>query len=377
MMGSRRVGASAAKDRNQQVARLAERKPTITDVARVAGVSIKTVSRVINGERYVTPDLQERVRKAVAELGFHPNLSARSLAGDRSSLIGHLYGDPSGTYTMEIQAGLLNRCRERGYHLLIEEIDYASPDVEQRASALINQMRLDGVVLTAPVTDHPVVLQVLAAAQVPCVRITPEQESESSPSVRIDERQAAVKLTQHLLSLGHRRIGFIKGSPNHAATELRYSGFCDALADAGIAVEPDLVEKGRFNYASAVPCARRLLARGDRPSAIFASNDEMAAAVIAVAHELGLAPPEDLSVVGFDDTPMAQMVWPALTTVRHPVLEMGEAAADILFSILARKGDKGVPPAQVPHRVLPYEIILRQSTAPAPKPAAKAGRAAR
>lgn len=345
-----------------------DRKPTITDVARLANVSIKTVSRVINGERYVTPDMQAKVRKAVAELGFHPNLSARSLAGDRSFLIGHLYGDPSGTYTSEIQAGLLNRCREHGYHLLIEEIDYSGPDVEQRSSALLHQLRLDGVVLTAPVTDNEAVQRVLEQARIPYVRITPEHETETAPSVRIDERQAAIKLTQHLLSLGHRRIGFIKGSPNHAATELRYSGFHEAMQEAGLAVEPELVEKGRFNYASAMPCARRLLAREDRPTAIFASNDEMAAAVIAVAVEQGLSLPQELSVVGFDDTPMAQMLSPSLTTVRHPVREMGEAAADILFAAFAQKG-QAAPAA--PHRVLPYEIILRQSTAAAPAVAEK------
>jgi LacI family transcriptional regulator len=351
---------------------LTDRKPTITDVAGLAGVSIKTVSRVINDERYVSLETKERVQKAVAELGFQPNLSARSLAGDRSYLIGHLYGDPSGTYTMEVQTGLLNRCREHGYHLLIEGIDYSSADVELRASALVKQLRLDGVVLTAPVTDNPIVLRALESAAIPYVRITPAQETESSPSVRIDERQAAIKLTQHLLSLGHRRIGFIKGSANHAATELRFSGFCAVLSEAGISLEPGLIEKGRFTFSSAVPCARRLLMRDDRPTAIFASNDEMAAAVIAVAHELGISPPDDLSVVGFDDTPIAQMLWPALTTVRHPVQEMGEAAADMLFSMFAQKG-QAARPGSVLHRVLPYEIIIRQSTGTAKsvaKPAA-------
>ncbi|WP_420245272.1 LacI family DNA-binding transcriptional regulator [Roseiterribacter gracilis] len=352
-----------------------DRKPTITDVARLANVSIKTVSRVINGERYVTEDMQTRVRKAVAELGFHPNLSARSLAGDRSFLIAHLYGDPSGTYTSDIQAGLLNRCREHGYHLLIEEIDYSSPDIEQRSSTLLHQLRLDGVVLTAPVTDNEIVQRVLERARIPHVRITPQRESDASPSVRIDEREAAVKLTQHLLSLGHRRIGFIKGSPNHAATELRYSGFCTAMEEAGVEIESDLLEKGRFTYASAVPCARRLLARDDRPTAIFASNDEMAAAVIAVAVEQGLTLPRDLSIVGFDDTPMAQMLSPALTTVRHPVREMGEAAADILFAAFAQRG-QAASTSPAPHRVLPYEIILRQSTSVAPAQAAAAKKAA-
>ena len=344
---------------------MSDRKATITDVARVAEVSIKTVSRVINNERYVSQELQDRVRKAVAELAFQPNMSARSLAGDRSYLICHLYGQPSGAYTMDIQAGLLDRCRDQGYYVLIEGIDPSSPEIVERVSALVNQLRPDGVVLTAPVTENQLVLGILDAAGVPCVGITPERETERMSSIRIDEYQAASKLTQHLLSLGHQRIGFIKGPPSHAATELRYSGFCAAMGGAKLSVDPTLVERGKFSYPSAVPCARRLLGRADRPTAIFASNDEMAAAVIAVAHEMGLSPPDDLSIVGFDDTPLAQMVWPALTTARHPVQEMGEAAADILFDLMARKRQGGAA-GQTPHRVLPFEIIIRQSTAAAP-----------
>ncbi|ASG23351.1 MULTISPECIES: LacI family DNA-binding transcriptional regulator [Nitrospirillum] len=342
-----------------------DRKPTIIDVARLAGASIKTVSRVINKERYVSPDMQERIEKAVAELGYQPNMMARSLASERSNLIGHLYGDAGGPYTLEIQVGLLNRCRAHGYHLMIEEIDYRSPNVEQRASAIVNQMRLDGVVLTAPVTDNPIVLRILEEAGVPYVRVTPQQESETSPSVRIDERQAAYTLTQHLLALGHRRIGFIKGKANHTATILRYTGYCEALTDAGVTVDPVLVEQGEFTYASAVACARRLLDQPHRPTAIFASNDEMAAAVVAEAHNRGFSLPANLSVVGFDDTPLAEMMWPPLTTVRQPVREMAETAADILIGLLSQRG-KVDWPKPVPHQVLAHTILLRQSTARPP-----------
>lgn len=339
-----------------------DRKPTIIDVARLAGASFKTVSRVINNERYVREETRARVQKAVAELGFQPNIQARTLAGDRSYLIGHIYGDKGGLYTLDIQVGLLDRCRESGYHLLIEEIDYTSPHVEKRVSAIVNQLRLDGVILTAPVTDHPAVLGVLDRVRIPYVRITPEREIEHVPSVRIDEQAASRTLVQHLLSLGHRRIGLIRGLPNHTATELRQSGYCAALAQAGLPVDPQLIQRGAFTFASAREPARALLSLADPPTAIFAMNDEMAAGALGMAHEMGLSLPEDLSVVGFDDMSLARMVWPPLTTVRQPVEELARTAVDILFARLAGKRDQGDAwPSPVPHPILPHEITYRMS----------------
>ena len=343
-----------------------DKKPTIVDVAERAGVSIKTVSRVINNERHVSAETRARVRKAVGELGFEANESARGMRSqtqERSWVIGQLYGDPGGVYTSDIQIGLSGRCRYFGYHLVIEELDYRSPDFERRMRTLVRRLRLDGAVLTAPLTDNDVLQAVLEEAGVPFVCVTPLVESRRIPSVRIDEQRAAYQLTQHLIALGHRRIGFLRGLPNHAGTHLRYAGFEQALTEAGLTVDPGLVEDGEFRYFAAIHCANRLLSRADPPSAIFASNDEMAAAVIKVAHERDFKLPEDLSVVGFDDVPMAEMLWPALTSVRQPVMKMGAAAGDLLFTRLSAAGG-GHWPHPVPHLVLQHDIVLRGSTAP-------------
>ncbi len=343
-----------------------DKKPTIVDVAERAGVSIKTVSRVINNERHVSADTRVRVRKAVTELGFEANESARGMRSsqgqEKSWVIGQLYGDPGGLYTSDIQVGLLGRCRYFGYHLVIEELDYRSPDFERRTRALLRRLRLDGAVLTAPLTDNDALQMVLEESGVPFVRITPLGENRHIPSVRIDEQRAAYQLTQHLIALGHQRIGFLKGLFNHAGTHLRYAGFEQAMTEVGLAIDPSLVETGDFRYFTAIACANRLLSRADPPTAVFASNDEMAAAVIKVAHERDFKLPEDLSVVGFDDIPTAEMVWPALTTVRQPVMNMGAAAGDLLFDRLSAAS--GLWPQPVPHLVLQHDIVLRGSTAP-------------
>lgn len=338
------------------------RQPTITDVAQLAGVSMKTVSRVINKEPNVRDQVREQVLRAAAALGYQPNVSARSLAGVRSFLIGYLFGDPGGDYTHRVEVSILNRCRAAGYHLLLEQIDDAASDVAERTQALVSQLRLDGVILTAPITDCAEVLRVLDEAQVPYVRIAPDSDSDRSPSVRIDDAKAALELTEHLIGLGHHRIGFIKGDPKHAAARLRLRGFRRAMTAHRLEIDEQLIEQGSFSYASGLDCARRLLHRRPAPTAIIASNDDMAAAAIAVAHEIGVQVPEELSVVGFDDAPIAQVVWPALTTVRQPISLMAETAAEMLLSLVGSRNR--VWPKPMPQRQLDYELKLRQSTAP-------------
>jgi len=337
-------------------------KPTIMDVARLAEVSMKTVSRVINKEPNVRDELRERVTQAATMLGYRPNFSARSLAGMRSFLIGYLFGDPGGDYTHRVQVSLLNRCREAGYHLLVEQIDAEADDVAERTLALVSQLRLDGVILTAPITDQRDVLRVLDGAGVPYVRIAPDIDSDRSPQVRIDDLGAARELTEHLIGLGHREIGFIKGDPWHAAGRLRFEGFRSGMQAHGLSVRDEWIEQGLFSYVSGVECARRMLQREHRPSAIMASNDDMAAGVIAVAHGFNIRVPEQLSVVGFDDAPIAQIVWPALTTVRQPIGRMADAAAEILLARVVGKSDPAWP-KPMPRRELEYELMLRASTA--------------
>jgi LacI family transcriptional regulator, galactose operon repressor len=348
---------------------------TIIDVAQLAGVSIKTVSRVINNERHVSAETRRRVRDAVEELGFEANSAARgmrSLRPERSHVLAHFYGDPGGIYVNDIQLGMMSRCRAVGYSLVVEELDYQSPEAEARLRSLLRRVKPDGAVLTAPLPDNDMIRSVLENAGVPYVPITPLHEWAHLPSVRVDERRAAYQLTQHLISYGHRRIGFLRGLPNHAAAQLRFDGFEQAMREAGLEIDPTLVEVGEFRYFVTLPCAQRLLSRPDRPTAIVASNDEMAAAVIKVAHELEIKLPEELSVVGFDDIPAAEMLWPPLTTVRQPVDKLGAAAADLLFACLGRGGGSAWP-TPAPHHVLQHDIVLRASTAP-PGARSSAGR---
>ena len=344
-------------------ASLMVRQPIMLDVARLAGVSMKTVSRVVNKEPNVREEVRERVTRAATALGYQPNFSARSLAGERSFLIGYLFGDPGGDYSHRVEVGILNRCRGAGYHLLVEQLDDAAADVADRTAALVSQLRLDGVILTAPITDHAEVLRVLDEARVPYVRIAPDSDSDRSPGVHIDDARAAEELTDHVIGLGHRRIGFIKGDPRHAAARLRLQGFRRAMNTHRLQVVEQLVEQGSFSYSSGLDCAKRLLHRRPAPTAIIASNDDMATAVIAVAHEMGVRVPEELSVVGFDDAPIAQVVWPALTTVRQPISLMAEAATDMLLSLLASRNG-GTWPSPMPRCELDYELKLRQSAAP-------------
>lgn len=353
-----------------------DRKPTITDVAKLAGVSMKTVSRVINKEPNVRDELRDRVLKAAGELGYQPNFSARSLAGNRSFQLAYLFGDPGGDYAHGVQIGILDACRDAGYHLVVEQIDVDAPDVAQRTATLVAQLRLDGVVLSPPITDHPEVLGALKKAGVPYVRIAPDDPLDTSPAVRIDDAKAAAELTHYLVDLGHTEIGFIKGNPQHSAGRLRFEGFQQAMAERGLAVQPSLLEQGTFSYASGIDCAWRLLRRRARPTAIFASNDDMAAAVVAVAHESGIEVPEDLSVVGFDDAPIAQVVWPPLTTVRQPIREMARAAADMLIDHAADK-DREAWPDPAPNRLLSYEMRVRRSSAPPGERTAPKARARR
>ncbi|MFD1189035.1 LacI family DNA-binding transcriptional regulator [Phenylobacterium conjunctum] len=329
---------------------------TMKDVAEAAGVSMKTVSRVLNRERYVSDETRQRVEAAIAEFNFHPSAAARTLAGKRSHQIALIYDNHSPHYIYQIQTGVWTRCVEERVRLLAQPCDAASPDLEAEVRALIDQTRVDGVVLSSPVTDVAAVLEELELRGVPYVRISPGTEHERSASVSMDDAQAADEMTMHLLSLGHRRIGFILGHPNHAASDLRLYGYRRALDRAGLPFEPKYVRPGLFDFASGEAAADALLDLPNPPTAIFASNDDMAAGVMTVAHRRGLSLPRDLSITGFDDTPLASQLWPPLTTVRQPTRDLAYAAAGLLFDA----------EGEIIHRRLPHELVLRGSTAPPP-----------
>lgn len=335
---------------------------TIHEVADRAGVSIKTVSRVLNKEPNVRAETRERVLEAAAALHYRPSVSARSLAGARSYLIALFYDNPSPAYVSDVQRGAVARCREAGYHLVVEPIDSSAADTRDLVRATMSTLRPDGAILSPPVCDRPVVLEALGEMRAPYVRIAPDTDLDRAPYVWMDDRMAAYEMTAHLLKLGHRDIGFIIGHPEHGASHLRLEGFTRAMRDNGCTVPADRVAQGYFSFQSGFDCAETLLAGRSRPTAIFASNDDMAMGVLAVAHRDGLSVPADLSVVGFDDTPAATTVAPQLTTVRQPIFAMAGMAADMLIA----GGGRLLAPGRPMSHLLPFEIIVRDSAGPPP-----------
>lgn len=328
-------------------------RATINDVSKAAGVSIKTVSRVLNKEKYVSAATRAKVEAAMAELNFSPSLAARALAGRRSFQIALIYDNHSPFYIHQIQEGVWARCKEEGVRMLAQPADVASPELAREVGGLIDETHVDGIILSSPVTDAAAALAELERRGIPFVRISPGTNHALTSSVFMDDVGAADDMTTHLINLGHRRIGFIVGHPNHMASDQRLFGYRRALDRAGLAFEPELVRPGLFDFASGAEAAEALLDLPACPTAIFASNDDMAAGVLSVAHRRGLIIPDDLSVAGFDDTELASAVWPPLTTIRQPTRDLAYTAASLLFE----------RPDGVEHRRLQHDLVLRMSTA--------------
>ena len=328
-------------------------RSNIRDVAAKAGVAVKTVSRVLNGHPYVSAETKARVEAAMHDLDFHPSIAARILSGAKSNQVALIYDNHSPYYMFQIQTGCWEYCKQNGIRLLAQPVDVADPRVGDQVRGLVTETHVDGIILSSPVTDCEAVLRALDGLDIPFVRISPGTNHALTSSVFMDDAQAADDMTTYLINQGHRRIGFIKGHPNHAASDDRLFGYRRALDRAGISFEPSLVCDGEFDFDSGVRGAGALLDLPDRPTAIFASNDDMAAGVLAVAHDRGIDLPGELSVAGFDDTTLARTVWPPLTTIHQPMAELARAAAEVLIT----GGD-------ISHRRLPHILIERASVAP-------------
>ena len=329
------------------------KRSTITDVARLAGVSIKTVSRVFNREPNVRQETRDKVLAASETLKYRANQSARQLASNLTFVIGMLYDNPNSDYVTEVQYGVLQVCREYGYDLLIHPCHADSPGLIDDVTGL--QHRVDGFIVLQPVSDILPLNQLLLENNIPCVRVS-QRPFMPFPWISVGDRAAADQMTEYLLNLGHRRIGFIVGHPKHGSSHDRLAGYRRALARRAIEFDEDLVEQGMFDYESGYTCARNLLLSAERPTAIFASNDPMAMGVLSAAHELGIEVPDQLSVAGVDDSPLAGQAWPPLTTVRQPITEVARLATDVLMQKL-----QGRLKGEFEHR-LEAELVQRAST---------------
>ena len=340
------------------------RKPTIKDVAARAQVSLKTVSRVINDEAGVHARTREQVRKAIDELGYRPDPSARSLRSAQSYAIGLLYDNPNPYYVIAMQNGVLSVCRETGYGLQIHPCDASSPRLAEEIVQLVRNARLAGIVLAPPMSEQQPLVDALVAAGITLVRIVSASSDpqDGSPCVYVDDRDAAYAITGHLIQLGHQRVGFLWGGKSHGSSWGRHQGYADALHDYGIAIDPDLVVEGDYSFDDGFRGARRLLSLEDPPTAIFGSNDEIAAGELAAARSSGLNVPYDLSIAGFEDSPFSKQSWPALTTAKQATEDIGRLAARRLLAEIREQ-----PEAPLANAGISPELVVRGSTAP-PRP---------
>ena len=340
------------------------RKPTIKDVAARAQVSLKTVSRVVNEESGVHADTRERVRQAVAALGYQPDASARSLRTSQSYAIGLLYDNPNPYYVIAMQNGVLSVCRETGYGLQIHPCDSSSKNLAGEIVDLVKHARLAGIVLAPPMSERQPLVDELLAQGVTLVRIVSAATDPQGGSacVYVDDRDAAYDITEHLVQLGHQRIGFLWGGKSHGSSWERHKGYEDALRDYGIALDPELVVEGDYAFDDGFRGARKLLALPEPPTAIFGSNDEIAAGVLAAARSSGLNVPYDLSIAGFEDSPFSKQSWPPLTTAKQATEEIGRHAARRLLADI--RDQPGSTPS---NEGFSPELVVRGSTAP-PRP---------
>lgn len=326
---------------------------TLHDVAARAEVSIKTVSRVVNGEAAVAPATADRVRRAIGELGYVPNITARRLVSRRAFTLGIVYQNRSWNWLSDFQRGAIDRGLAAGYEILMHPCDIESREEQERILRMVDECRVDGLILTPPCGDSTLVTEGLDARAFPFVRIAPTVRDQGSPTVSMADREGARAAARLLVELGHHALGFVMGDPAQRSSHDRLAGF-----EAGLprGLRPAVVQ-GDFSFEAGLDAGYDLLRRPDRPTAIFASNDDMAVGILAAAHELGLVVPDDLSIIGCDDVPLAGQVRPRLTTVRQPTVRIAATATDMLIRWL---DDDPV----TEHTVLDMELVVRESTGP-------------
>lgn len=336
------------------------KRATINDVARIARVSKKTVSRVINQSPLVREDTRVRVNEVIAELGFTPDPQARGLAFRRSFLIGLIYDNPSPTYVVNMFQGVLDALKGSGLELVVHPCSRSSDSLIEDIRGFIERQRLFGVIMPPSVSEDERVIGLLRELDCPYVRIASVSLDEPGSMVVTNDHLGAAEAANRLADLGHTRIGLVRGPSLFRSSAVRGAGFRDALAERGIPLDPAYEYEGAYTFESGVEAGHALLSLPTPPTAIFSLNDDMAIGVMQAARERGLELPRDLSVVGFDDLPMAGRIWPNLTTVRLPVRDMGRMAAEKLLAPI-----RGLDPASLDQPEVRPSLVVRKSDIPA------------
>ncbi|MBW2295120.1 MAG: LacI family DNA-binding transcriptional regulator [Deltaproteobacteria bacterium] len=331
---------------------------TLRDVAKRARVSIKTASRVVNDEAGVAPETLARVRRAVRTLAYVPNVSARRLVRRRAHVLGLVYQNQSWNWINDFQRGAIAEAHRLGYEILMHPWDLEHAGEEDALLRAIDQGSVDGLILTPPCGDAESLIQALERRGAAYASIAPTTREGTAPTVSASDHDGAFEMGSYLIEQGHRRLAFVAGGPEQRSSHDRESGFRAALEAGGVAWDPELYFQGDFSFTSGVACAHALLDTDPRPTAVFASNDDMAAGILVVCHERGVAVPAELSVSGFDDVALARQVWPALTTIHQPTDEIAALATRLLVESL----DESSPSDR--HRTLATRLIVRDSTGP-------------
>ncbi len=327
------------------------------DVAEQARVSVTTVSHIINQTRPVSPEVQERVRQAMRELGYQPNALARSLRRRETHTIGLILPDSADPFFAEVARGIEDTCFERGYSIILCNSD-GELAKELLYTNLLAEKQVDGLLFFGAGHLSSEHIRNLQSRQMRVVVVDRPLPGVTVDTVLIDNAYGGRLATHHLLELGHRRIGCLTGPSDLSPSAERVTGYRQALLEAGLPVEESLILKGDFQFESGCRTTAQFLALAEPPTAIFACNDLMAIGVINAAQELGRPVPAGLSVVGFDDIRLASFSTPPLTTIAQPKYQIGVIATEMLIERIDQ-GD--LPPRQ---RLLPTQLVVRRSTAP-------------
>jgi len=341
--------------------------PPQTQFAAHAGVSVKTVSRILNNAPNISSRMIARVKASMEALSFTPNQNARNLAGATDFVIATpviSFGFQYSGYFATVQAASSQVCEENHFGYMMQRHIGPSTDLTpQNLLEVLRHRRVAGALLLPPTADLEGLPGLLERNGIPCATISPKNPDSCRISASLDERKAAREMAAYLLDLGHERIGFVGGPDAHGAAKARYDGYADALKARGITLDPALIDQGAFTAPSGREAASRLLSQPRRPTAIMACNDEMAAGVLQQALSLGLQIPADLSVTGFDDGPVVEFVWPRLTTVHQPIADMTMAAVRALIDTIRTPPSPGEPPVSIQFS---HKLMIRESTGPAP-----------
>lgn len=343
-------------------------KPTIDDVARLAGVSRTSVSRVLNNGPNVRPSLREKVTNAVERLGYEVNIQARSLAGGLGGQVTLLHQsdlntEPNSYYHSALELGALRACAAHGFQLVTQTISPDRAVARDQIRSILGKDWVAGILVTPPLSDDTELVKLVARSGKPLVGISAATGGEDSlPSIGIDDFEAGRDIASYLISIGHRKFGYIHGPPDHISAELRYRGLLAALREAEIA-EPVAEVQGDFTFHSGITCAQAIISLADRPTAIVCANDDMAAGALLAIHRAGLSIPGDISITGFDDTPLSEIVWPPLTTIHQPLKDIGLEAAEMLIGLIGKEAGR---PCNPPHQLAKHYLVARESTGSPP-----------